>query len=60
MKLQRGINEAAVSFLMYMEKRSDYIKSNMYRTEKNIEKASQGTRIKLNGVELWWTPKRKD
>lgn len=64
MKLQRGINEAAVPFLMHMEKRSHFIESNMYRTEKNIEKASQGTsietRIKWNGVELWWTPKRKD
>lgn len=45
MKLQRGINEAAVPFLMHMEKRSHFIESNMYRTEKNIEKASQGTSI---------------
>lgn len=64
MKLHRSINEAAVPLLMYTEKRPDFIKRNTYRTEKNVRKASQGprmeTKIIQNGLELWWTLKRKD
>lgn len=64
MKLQGSLIEGDAPFLMYMEKRSDFIKSNMYRTEKNVGKAFQGAgmeaKVIQNGSELWWTLKRKD
>ena len=37
MKLQRGINEAEAPFPMYMEKKLDFIESDMYRTETNVK-----------------------
>lgn len=59
-----GINEADVPFLMHMEKRADFVKSNTHGTEKNVGKAFQATGMETrtiqNESDLLWTPKQKE